>query len=152
MNFPWRSPTKNSELCNLLVPIHSLACFHRCYFSRNSMNSEFSASLGTLLTYIAKGRTSTNRKHISHDPYPQLLCDVTTHAQADRHAGNTCHVMATYCWCVTSLLLRQLALLLRARVMFTEALHGNGLHNPTVSTAVRDGQHRNHSLLYCWVN
>jgi hypothetical protein len=33
------------------------------------------------LTYIAEGPTSTNSKHISHDPYPVLLCDVTAHVQ-----------------------------------------------------------------------
>jgi hypothetical protein len=94
-----------------------------------------SASLGILLTYIAEGRTSTNSKHISRDPYPLLLCDVTAHAQANGQAGNTCHVTATYCCCVTSLLMRQLpdtwktqlALPLCACIMFTEMLPGNAL-------------------------
>jgi hypothetical protein len=34
-NFPWLSPTENSELCYLLVSIRSLAFFSRYYFSRN---------------------------------------------------------------------------------------------------------------------
>jgi hypothetical protein len=50
-----------------------------------------SASLGTLFTYIAEGQTSTKSKHISHDPYPLLLCDITAHAQADRQAGTMSH-------------------------------------------------------------
>jgi hypothetical protein len=41
------------------------------------------------LTYIAEGPTSTSSKHISRDPYQVLLCDVTAHAQADGHTGNT---------------------------------------------------------------
>jgi hypothetical protein len=39
------------------------------------------------LTYIAEGPTSTNSKHISLDPYSLLLCDVTAHPKANRHAG-----------------------------------------------------------------
>jgi hypothetical protein len=53
-----------------------------------------------------------------------LLYDITARAKADGHSGNTCHVMATYCWCVMSLLVHQLldtkktqlALLLHARI------------------------------------
>jgi hypothetical protein len=30
----------------------------------------------------------TNSKHISHDPYSLLLCDVTAHVQDDGHVGN----------------------------------------------------------------
>jgi hypothetical protein len=43
------------------------------------------------LTRIAEGPTLTNSKHISRDPYSLLLCDITTHPQADRHAGNMSH-------------------------------------------------------------
>jgi hypothetical protein len=62
-------------------------------------------------------------------------CDVTAHPQADGHAGNTCHVTVTYCWCVTSPILcqlpdtwkTQLALLLWACIVFRELLPGKAL-------------------------
>jgi hypothetical protein len=66
----------------LLVPfrsVHMLLALH----------SVITASSGILLTYIAKGPTSTNSKCISRDPYSLFLCDVITHAQADGHTGNT---------------------------------------------------------------
>jgi hypothetical protein len=53
--------------------------------------------LGILLTYIAKGWTSTNSKHVSRDPYQLLLCDITAPAPAAIHMENTaCSTVA--CW------------------------------------------------------
>jgi hypothetical protein len=85
-NLPWLSSTENSDSLplSLLVPIHSVYVL--------PLLLSLSASLGILLTYIAEGWTSTNSKHISRDPYPLLLCDVTGPTQADGHAGNMSHV------------------------------------------------------------
>jgi hypothetical protein len=69
----------------------------------------------------------TNSERISRNPYPLLFCDVTVHAQADGHAGNTCHVTATYYCSVTSPLVRQLVVLLRERIVFTQMLPSNAL-------------------------
>jgi hypothetical protein len=45
---------------------------------------------------------------MSRDDHLLLLRDVTTPVPAGRHAGDTCHVMTTYCCCVMSPLLCQL--------------------------------------------
>jgi hypothetical protein len=104
------------------------ACFRRT-ISASMTNSELLS-----LTFIAEGLTSTNSKYISRDPYPLLLCHVIAHAQL-METQETRHVTATHCWCVTSLILRQLpdtqktqlALLMQACIVFTELLPGNTL-------------------------
>jgi hypothetical protein len=66
----------------LRTPGSDLLCSH-------ASAATISVSLGILFTYIAKGQTSTNSKHISHDPYLLLLCDVTTSAPAAGHMEKT---------------------------------------------------------------
>jgi hypothetical protein len=52
-----------------------------CHYHFSLRWTQLNSELRTLsLTYIAEGPTSTNSKHISRDPYPLLLCDVTVHA------------------------------------------------------------------------
>jgi hypothetical protein len=86
------------------------------------------------LTYMAKEPTSTNNKHITW-LLLTVNCVTSPHIRKLTDIQETRHVTATYCWYVTSSLLcqlpdigkTQLALLLLARVMFTELLLGNVL-------------------------
>jgi hypothetical protein len=79
MNFPWLSPTENSELCHsLTASSNSLSSVLPPLWLLSLTNSKFRT---LSLTYIAEGLTLTNSKHILCDPYPLLLRDITTHVQ-----------------------------------------------------------------------
>jgi hypothetical protein len=85
------------------------AWFHRYYFSlRRTPTSSSLPRVHPPLLFLPRNCFQLNSvthlysrgtdidQHISRDPYSLLLCDVTAHPQADGHAGNTCHVTATY--------------------------------------------------------
>jgi hypothetical protein len=97
LHYSTHKVSKSHFTGRLLIPLVRLSHTLTVTSSSNSICSRdsfatisFSAalSLGIPLTYIAEGRTSTNSKHISSDPYPLLLWRHRTCA-ADGHAGNT---------------------------------------------------------------
>jgi hypothetical protein len=104
-NFPWLSPTENSSRncshnsvtqslsLSLLVPIHSPHVIPPLQF--------LSASLGILLTYIAKGPTLTNSKHISRDP-THCCCVASPHMRIWRkrrkHMSRDGHLLLMCAW------------------------------------------------------
>jgi hypothetical protein len=79
--------------------------------------------------------SSTTNSELYHVTPTHCCCVTSQHIHKLTDMQETCHVTATYCWCVMSPILRQLldtrktqlALLLRARIVFTELLSGNVL-------------------------
>jgi hypothetical protein len=121
MNFPYLSPAKNSELCHLTSSNSLTRVLLPLLFL--SLSDELRTP-NSLIQLRDRHWPTVNTYHV----IPTHCCSVMslhTHKLMDRQ--ETCHMTATYCWCVMSPLVLQLALLLRARIVFTEMLPFNTL-------------------------